>query len=59
MQIFTVKLGDSSVAFGFRRHFDKSEALGLACIPIRYDADAIDLPISLKQRTKRVFSRSE
>src|SRR5271165_4927639 len=46
---------DGAIPFRIHAHFDEGKALLLACIPVRYDADAIDGTVLLKQSANRVF----
>jgi hypothetical protein len=41
------------------RHFDESEAAGLAGVPVRYDVYALDITVLLKSRQQVVLSRLE
>ena len=50
---------DCPQPLGVAAHFDKSEPFGLPCIPVGYDADAIDGSVLLKQRSDRIFSSTE
>jgi hypothetical protein len=48
IQVTTVQLGNRTIAFRVVAHFDESEPSGLASVPIRNDADAINGPIGFK-----------
>jgi hypothetical protein len=57
IEFATVQFVNRTLGFGIHRHLDEPKSAGLARVAVRYQADAVDGAIGLKQGAHRIFGR--
>jgi hypothetical protein len=58
-ELSSVQSGYRALRLAFIRHFNESEASRSACIAIGFDADPLNLAVSLKEGTHALFGGAE